>query len=111
MGFFIFLFLAVVAVLVVGSLLKVALGLLIAIVLWMLAGMFAGRILRGRGYGPVMDVLLGVVGGFVGSFVLRLLGLGWIGNVVLIGNVLVGMIGAIIFVYIIRVVGDQSFAR
>ena len=111
MGFFIFLFLAVVAVLVVGSLLKVTLGLLIAIVLWMLAGMFAGRILRGRGYGPVMDVLLGLVGGFVGSFVLRAIGLGWIGNMWLIGNVLVGMIGAIVFVYIIRVVGDQSFAR
>jgi len=111
MGFFVFLIMAVAAVLVVGSLLKVALGLLIAIVLWMLAGMFAGRILRGRGYGPVMDVLLGVVSGFVGSFVLRLIGLAWIGNIWLIGNVLVGMIGAILFVYIIRVVGDQSFAR
>ncbi|MBZ0287261.1 MAG: hypothetical protein K8I30_06580 [Anaerolineae bacterium] len=111
MGFFIFLFLAIVAVMVLGSVLKVGLGLLVAIVLWMLAGMFAGRFLRGRGYGPVMDVLLGLVGGFVGSFVLRLIGLGWIGDVVLVGNVLVGMIGAIIFVYIIRVIGDQSFAR
>ena len=111
MGFFVFLFIAIVAVLALGSLLHVAFGLLIAIVLWMLAGMFAGRILRGRGYGPIMDVLLGLVGGFVGSFVLGLFGLGWVGNIVFVGHILVGIIGAILFVYLIRLIGDKSFAK
>src|SRR3982750_4653228 len=98
MGIVIFFILAFAALWVISAVFHVALALLLPAILWMLAGMFAGRILRGRGYGPIMDVLLGVVGGFVGSFVLRLIGLAWIGNVWLIGNVLVGMIGAIVFV-------------
>jgi len=111
MGFFLFLILAILAVVVLGNLLTWGIGLIVALISWMLAGMFAGRILRGRGYGPVMDVLLGLVGGLVGSFVLRLIGLNWVDNIWLIGNILVGIIGAVVFVYAIRLVGDKNFAR
>lgn len=111
MGFFLFLIVAIVAVVVVGNLLTWGIGLILTVIAWMLAGMFAGRLLRGRGYGPVMDVLLGLVGGVVGSFVLRLLGINWVDDIWLIGNVLVGIIGAVVFVYAIRLVGNQNFAR
>lgn len=86
-------------------------GLLIAVIAWMLAGMFAGRILRGRGYGPVTDVLLGLAGGVIGSLLLGLLNLGWIGDIWLVGNVIVGVVGAIILVYIVRAVGNRNFGR
>ena len=52
---------------------------------WMFAGTLAGRLLRGRGYGLVMDILLGLVGGIVGNILFGLLGLGGIGNIPLIG--------------------------
>src|SRR5262245_56187565 len=110
MGFFIFLMLAIFAVIVIGSLLGLALSIILTVIVWMLAGMFTGRLLRGRGYGPVGDVLLGLIGGFVGSFVLRLIGLNWLSNIWLIGNILVGVIGAVLFVYGIRVIGNQDFA-
>jgi len=85
-------------------------GLLIALVMWMLAGMFAGRILRGSGYGPVGDVLLGLAGGAVGSFLLGLLNLGWIGDIWLVGNIIVGVIGAVALVWIVRLLGKKDFA-
>lgn len=111
MGFILFLLLAVVAVFVIGNLLTWGIGLILAVISWMLAGMFAGRLLRGRGYGPAMDIVLGLIGGFVGSFVLRLIGINWVDNIWLIGNVLVGIIGAVVLVYVIRFFGNQNFGR
>ncbi|HEX2905589.1 MAG TPA: hypothetical protein VHO69_01920 [Phototrophicaceae bacterium] len=110
MGLIVFLILAVLAVIVLGGLVKFSVGLLIALLVWMLAGMFAGRLLRGRGYGPLGDILLGLIGGAVGSFVLRLVGLGWVDNIVLVGDVLVGVIGAVIVVYLVRLIGNKRFA-
>jgi uncharacterized membrane protein YeaQ/YmgE (transglycosylase-associated protein family) len=110
MGFFLFLILAVLAVIVLGSLLHLTVEIIVALIIWMLAGMIAGWLLRGRGYGPVGDVLLGLVGGFVGSFVLRALGMSWVGGIWGIGSILVGVIGAVLFVYLIRVLGKQDFA-
>lgn len=86
-------------------------GLIIPVLLWMVAGMLAGRLLRGRGYGPVGDVLLGLAGGIIGSIVLGVLGLGGIGNVWLVGNVIVGVIGAVLLVWGIRFVANSNFAR
>jgi uncharacterized membrane protein YeaQ/YmgE (transglycosylase-associated protein family) len=86
-------------------------GLLIAVIAWMLAGMFAGRIMRGKGYGPVADVLLGLAGGVLGSLILGLLRLGWIGDIWLVGNIVVGVIGAVILIYIVRAFGNRSFGR
>jgi len=86
-------------------------GFAIRLILWMVAGTLAGRLLRGRGYGVIMDVLLGLVGGIVGHIVFSLLGLGGIGNIPLVGSLLVGIIGAVIFVFIVRLVRNEDFAR
>ena len=42
-------------------------GFVIRLLLWMLAGTLAGRLLRGRGYGLLGDILLGLAGGIVGE--------------------------------------------
>lgn len=108
MGVIIFLILVFLALLVISTVFKIALALLLPAFLWMLAGMFAGRLMRGRGYGPIGDIILGLVGGMVGSLVLGLVGIHLSG---IIGSVIVGTIGAVIFVYIVRVVGNKQFAR
>jgi len=88
---------------------KIAFALLIPIIFWMLAGMLAGRVIRGRGYGPVADVLLGLAGGIVGSLVLSLVGLGWLGNIWIVGSIVVGVIGAVLLVYAVRLF-NKDFA-
>lgn len=76
---------------------------------WLLAGALAGRLLRGEGYGPVADIALGIIGGVVGTFIFSLVGLGgWAENIFL--SILVGAVGAIIFVYLVRLL-DRNFAR
>jgi uncharacterized membrane protein YeaQ/YmgE (transglycosylase-associated protein family) len=101
----------VLLVLLAGSVLVHAGGLIIAVLAWMLAGMLAGQLVRGRGFGPFGDLVLGVAGGFVGYLVLGLFRLAWIGHIWLIGNVIVGVIGALIVVWLVRTFGDRSFAR
>ncbi|MBC7813403.1 MAG: GlsB/YeaQ/YmgE family stress response membrane protein [Burkholderiales bacterium] len=77
----------------------------------MLAGTIAGRLLRGSGYGLLGDIALGLIGGVVGSILLRFLGVGFVGNIWLVGNIIVGVIGAVVFVYLIRLVHRDDFAR
>jgi uncharacterized membrane protein YeaQ/YmgE (transglycosylase-associated protein family) len=105
---------AVVVILVIAiaaQLLFQVAGLVWMVIAWMLAGMLAGRLLRGRGYGPVMDVVLGLAGGVVGTLALSLLHLGWVNDVWIVGNILVGIVGAIILIYILRLLGNRDFGR
>jgi uncharacterized membrane protein YeaQ/YmgE (transglycosylase-associated protein family) len=74
--------------------------LLWVIIVGLIAGWAAGRIMGGGGYGVVIDCLLGIAGGIVGGFVLRLLGLYSSGG--LISDIIVAIIGAIILIWISR---------
>lgn len=105
MGILVFFLFAFVALVIISSVFKVALALLLPVILWMLAGMFAGRIMRGRGYGPIADILLGLVGGIVGSWLFSLLGISFGGGI--IGGLIVGTIGAVVVVYIGRLINGS----
>lgn len=85
-------------------------GLIIMLLMWMASGVLAGRFLRGEGYGLLGDIGLGIIGGVVGSFIFGLLGLGAIMGIPFIGPILVGAVGAVIFVYIARLF-NANFAR
>lgn len=65
------------------------------------AGWLAGVLIKGGGFGLVGDLVIGVLGAFVGSFLFRLLGFYAIGG--LLGNLVVATIGAIALIAIVRV--------
>jgi len=69
------------------------------IAIGILAGFLAGKIMRGRGYGVLMDLLLGIVGSMLGGAVFGLLGLYSSG---LVGQLVVATVGAILLIYIVR---------
>ena len=69
------------------------------ILIGILAGFLAGKIMRGKGYGVLMDLLLGMVGSVVGGFVFGLLGLYGYG---LIGQLVIATAGAVLLIYIAR---------
>lgn len=81
-----------------GGLVRLAISLLIA----MLIGWVAGRLVRGESFGPIGDILLGLAGGVVGNAVLSMLGAGWVDDIWLVGGILSGVIGAVIIVLIIH---------
>ena len=73
--------------------------LLWQIAIGILAGWLAGKIMRGRGYGVLLDLVLGIVGSLIGGFVFGLLGLYAYG---LIGSLVVATAGAVMLLYLVR---------
>jgi len=73
--------------------------MLVAIVVGIIAGFLAGKIMNGSGYGILMDLVLGLIGGIFGRFVLGLLGIGASG---IIGGILVATFGAVVLIWIVR---------
>jgi uncharacterized membrane protein YeaQ/YmgE (transglycosylase-associated protein family) len=69
------------------------------IAIGILAGWLAGKIMRGRGFGVLIDLLLGIVGSVVGAFVFGVLGLHAYG---LIGSIVVATAGAMILLFLVR---------
>jgi uncharacterized membrane protein YeaQ/YmgE (transglycosylase-associated protein family) len=70
------------------------------------AGFLAGQLIRGRGYNPVGNVLLGMAGFFVGSLLF-----GRLGNAGLCGAIFVSLVGALVLIFGVRVFLDKDFAR
>ena len=56
-------------------------GVITTILVGGVAGWLAGKVMKGEGYGPLMNVLLGILGGFVGEIVFDLVGLKTVGLV------------------------------
>jgi uncharacterized membrane protein YeaQ/YmgE (transglycosylase-associated protein family) len=74
-------------------------GLIWAVVIGLISGWIAGKVMKGRGYGVLMDIVLGILGGVIGRFVFGLLGLSsW--N--LIGSIVVSFVGAVILIWLVR---------
>jgi uncharacterized membrane protein YeaQ/YmgE (transglycosylase-associated protein family) len=74
-------------------------GLISWIVVGLIAGWLAGKVMKGGGYGVVVDIVLGILGGIVGGWVFGVLGLHAGG---LIGSIIVAFVGAVILVWIAR---------
>lgn len=69
------------------------------IAIGILAGFLAGKIMRGRGYGVLMDLVLGLVGAVLGGFIFGLLGLHAYG---LVGQLVIATGGAVMLIWLVR---------
>jgi len=54
------------------------------------AGWLAGKVMKGRGYGVLMDIVLGIVGGMIGRLVFGMLGLASVNVIGSINRVVCG---------------------
>lgn len=75
--------------------------LLWVVLLGILAGWLAGQITKGRGFGLLGDLVVGVVGSLLGSFLFGLLGLS---SYTLLGRLVVSVVGAIVLLWLIRLI-------
>jgi uncharacterized membrane protein YeaQ/YmgE (transglycosylase-associated protein family) len=73
-------------------------GLIWWIIVGLIAGWLAGKIMKGSGYGALVDILLGMVGAIVGGWILRILGFYSSGG--LISSILVATLGAVVLVWL-----------
>ncbi len=76
--------------------------MLYSIIVGLIAGWLAGQVMRGGGYGILIDIVLGLVGGVIGGWLFGALGVSAVGGV--IGSILVAFVGAVILVAISRAI-------
>ncbi len=72
------------------------------ILVGLVAGWAAGKIMKGAGYGVLMDIVLGVGGAVVGNWILSILGFSHTGG--LLTTILVAILGAVVLVFIARAI-------
>ena len=77
-------------------------GLIWMIVVGLIAGWLAGKVMRGGGFGVLMDIVIGMVGAVLGGWVFGLLGV--YPGFGLIGSVLVAFVGAVILLWLVRLI-------
>ncbi|HKE33730.1 MAG TPA: GlsB/YeaQ/YmgE family stress response membrane protein [Candidatus Acidoferrum sp.] len=76
-------------------------GLLYTVIVGLIAGWLAGQVMKGGGYGALVDIILGILGGILGGWLFGVLGLHAGG---LIGRIVVAFVGAVILVWLTRLV-------
>jgi uncharacterized membrane protein YeaQ/YmgE (transglycosylase-associated protein family) len=74
--------------------------LLWVILVGLIAGWATGKIMKGSGYGPLMDIALGIIGSVIGGWIMNLLGFYTSGG--LISSILVAILGAVVLVALVR---------
>ncbi len=77
-------------------------GWLAWLVIGLLAGAIAGRLVRGRGYGCLVDIIVGVIGSFIGGIVVGIFVPGTVYG--FLGSLVVAVLGAVILLSVIRIV-------
>ena len=80
-------------------------SLLAWIVIGLLAGWIAGTITRGRGFGCIVDIILGLVGAVIGGWIFTRLGIATWG---FLGSLAAATVGAIVLVAIARLFSGSS---
>jgi len=66
-----------------------------------IAGWLAGLIMKGRGFGVMANIGIGIVGSFLGGFVFRMLGLAAQGA---IGELVTATVGAVLLLAVVSAI-------
>ena len=72
------------------------------ILVGLIAGWLAGKIMKRSGYGTLGDIVLGVLGGIVGGWLVRLVGFAPGGG--LIPSIVTATIGAVVLIAVARAI-------
>ncbi|MGH7739777.1 MAG: GlsB/YeaQ/YmgE family stress response membrane protein [bacterium] len=75
--------------------------LIFILVVGLVAGWLAGKIMKGKGFGLWGDLVVGVVGAVIGGWLFGMLGFAAYG---LVGSIVVALIGALILLYVLRLI-------
>jgi uncharacterized membrane protein YeaQ/YmgE (transglycosylase-associated protein family) len=86
-------------------------SLLVIVAVGLVAGWLAGKIVRGAGFGLIGDIVVGIVGAFIGHWLLPRLGI-LLGSGI-ISSIANATIGAVLLLFVIRLLrgGWGGFRR
>ena len=72
------------------------------IIVGLIAGFITGKLMQGSGFGPLMDIVVGIAGAVLGGFIMR--SLGYAGQGGLLYTIIVAIVGAVILTLLLRLV-------
>lgn len=75
------------------------------IAIGLLAGYAAAKIMRGRGYGLFVNLIIGIIGSVLGGWLFALFGVVYIGFV---GSLITSVVGAILLLWIASLLRPRS---
>ncbi len=77
-------------------------NLLWFIVIGIVAGFLAGKMMKGKGFGLLINLLVGIGGALLGGWLFGILGLSFGGG--LLGTLITAFLGAVILLFIINLI-------
>jgi uncharacterized membrane protein YeaQ/YmgE (transglycosylase-associated protein family) len=76
------------------------------IIVGLIAGWITGKLMKGSGYGAIMDIVVGIVGAIIGGFIMR--ALGFTGQGGMIYTIIIAVLGAVILTWLIRLISGKK---
>jgi uncharacterized membrane protein YeaQ/YmgE (transglycosylase-associated protein family) len=78
-------------------------GIIVILIIGLIAGFLAGKIMKGGGFGLIGDIVVGIIGAFIGSWLWMVLKLPAIGPWWL-SAIIVSTVGACILLFLLRLI-------
>jgi uncharacterized membrane protein YeaQ/YmgE (transglycosylase-associated protein family) len=82
-------------------------GLIAWIIIGVLAGWITGKLMKGSGFGFIMDMVVGLVGALIGGFLSSHLGMGGVGQHGMIVSIFISVVGAVLLTGVVRLVSGS----
>ena len=79
-------------------------GIIAWIIIGIIAGWLTGKLMKGSGFGAIMDMIVGLVGAMIGGFLSSHLGFGGVGQHGLIMSIVIAVIGAVLLTLVLRLI-------
>ena len=71
-------------------------------VVGLVAGIITGKLMKGSGYGILMDMVVGIVGALFGGWIMR--SIGYAGQGGMVYTIVVAVLGAVVLTWLLRLV-------
>ncbi|MEO6921815.1 MAG: GlsB/YeaQ/YmgE family stress response membrane protein [Collimonas sp.] len=77
-------------------------GIIAWLIVGAIAGWLAGVLVKGGGFGVLVDIIVGIVGAFIGGWLAGILGIQVGGG--MIASIVTATVGAVILLFILRLI-------
>ena len=85
-------------------------GIIWWVIVGLIAGFLTGKIMKGSGFGALMDIVVGIVGAVIGGFIMsHIFGAAASGG--LIYSIIVAVVGAVLLTFLLRLISGNKVSN
>ena len=76
--------------------------MLYVLLIGLAAGAIAGLLMRGKGYGCLLNIIIGIIGAYIGNWLLPEMGIYFHHGI--LGTLITAIIGAVVFLFVLGLI-------